>query len=331
MTFRQDVLRGLAAARKSVPCTWLYDRRGSELFEQITALPEYYPTRTEARLLDDLVGDLARRLGPGACVVELGSGSSTKTRTLLRALVAPAHYMPVDISEEFLRASLESLAAELPRLALTPVVADFARPFALPPLPVDGARLGFFPGSTIGNFAPDEAVALLASFAHALGDDAWLLIGVDHTQDAALLVPAYDDAQRVTAAFNLNLLARINRELAGDFALDRFHHVARFDALLGRIEMHLVSEIAQTVRVGGQTFRFTAGESIHTENAYKYGKAAFEVMAAQAGWSLDQSWADAGPTGFTVWLARRSQPATGGPSDRASSSSRVVADSGLVR
>lgn len=309
LALARDVLTGLSQPQKALPCVWLYDHRGSLLFEEITRLAEYYPTRAETRLLRQLAGDVARTVGPGASLVELGSGSSTKTRLLLRALTEPAAYVPVDISEDFLHDAVAALKREFPALPVQPVVADFTLPFDLPAGPGAGrvgARLGFFPGSTIGNFSPDAAVRLLAQFARALGPHARLLIGVDTTQDPARLVPAYDDAQGVTAEFNRNLLVRINRELGADFKPGAFRHEARFDAAQGRVEMHLVSQAAQSVRVLGHRFDFQPGESIHTENAYKHTPEAFERLAAAAHWRTERAWRDdsGGSCGFMVFLMR---------------------------
>ncbi len=309
LALARDVLTGLSQPQKALPCVWLYDHRGSLLFEEITRLPEYYPTRTETRLLQHLAGDVACKVGSGASLVELGSGSSTKTRLLLRALSEPAAYVPVDISEDFLHDAVAALKCDFPGLPVRPVVADFTLPFAMPEESGTGPRLGFFPGSTIGNFSPDAAVRLLAQFAQALGPHAWLLIGVDTTQDPARLVPAYDDAQGVTAEFNLNLLVRINRELGADFKPAAFRHEARFDAVQGRVEMHLVSQAAQSVRVLGHRFDFQPGESIHTENAYKYTPEAFERLAAAAHWHTERAWSDdrGGSSGFMVFLMRRGE------------------------
>lgn len=309
LALARDVLTGLSQPQKTLPCIWFYDHRGSQLFEDITRLPEYYPTRTETRLLQGLVGEVAQAIGPHAQLIELGSGSSIKTRLLLQALPELAAYVPVDISEAFLNDAVAGLLRDFPQLLVQPVVADFTAPFALPRLPTQrhgqhSPRLGFFPGSTIGNFSPEAATTLLAQFAQALGPRAWLLIGVDTTQNPSLLVPAYDDAQGVTAAFNSNLLLRINRELGANFSLRHFHHAARFDADLGRIEMHLVSEIQQTVTVLGHRFEFKAGESIHTENAYKYTAPAFLRLARNAGWREHRTWCDTEGTGFSVFLMR---------------------------
>lgn len=309
LALARDVLTGLSQPQKTIPCIWFYDHRGSQLFEDITQLPEYYPTRTETRLLKGLVSEVAHTVGPHAQLIELGSGSSIKTRLLLQALPELASYVPVDISEAFLNESVASLWRDFPQLLVQPVVADFTTPFALPRLPTQhhgqaSPRLGFFPGSTIGNFSPEAATNLLARFAQALGPQAWLLIGVDTTQNPALLLPAYDDAQGVTADFNRNLLLRINRELGGNFSLRHFHHAARFDATVGRVEMHLVSEIKQAVQVLGHHIEFQAGESIHTENAYKYTAPAFTRLASNAGWHEERTWCDHQGTGFSVFLMR---------------------------
>jgi dimethylhistidine N-methyltransferase len=243
--------------------------------------------------------------------VEIGSGSSRKTRLLLAAMHSLERYVPVDISAEFLHDAVAGLAREFPRLSVQPVVADFTAPFALPgaaagEAPDDTAgNLGFFPGSTIGNFTPDAAVALMAQLGRTLGPRSRLLIGVDTTQDPALLIPAYDDAAGITAEFNLNLLTRINRELDGDFDRRDFRHLARHDPQQGRVEMHLVSLRAQEVHVRGRTFAFAEGETIHTENCYKYTPSQFLHMAHAARWRCERSWQDGGRTGFTVYLLRR--------------------------
>jgi dimethylhistidine N-methyltransferase len=311
--FEADVLEGLDADQKHIPSIWLYDRRGSELFEEITEVGEYYPTRTETRLLAGLASELESEIGGVHSLVEIGSGSSRKTRLLLAAMHSLTRYVPVDISADFLHDAAAGLARDFPALAVQPVVADFTQPFALPSLHAQAGaatgdsagNLGFFPGSTIGNFTPDAAVALMAQLGRTLGARARLLIGVDTTQDPALLVPAYDDAAGVTAAFNLNLLDRINRELGGDFDRRQFRHLARHDPQHGRIEMHLVSQRAQQVRVRGRTFAFDEGETIHTENCYKYSPARFQQMAQAAHWRFERSWQDGAGTGFTVYLLRR--------------------------
>lgn len=303
-TFARDVLSGLAGKRKSIPCTWLYDHRGSELFEQITALPEYYPTRTETWLLERCAAEIAALAGPGASVIELGSGSSRKTPLLLAALEAPACYMPIDISAQFLAESVGPLRERFAALPIVPKVADFTRLGPLDGLPGGGRRLVFFPGSTIGNFVPEAAVALLVQIGAAVGPGALMVVGADATHDPAVLVPAYDDAQGVTAAFNKNLLLRINRELGGDFSLSAFRHEARYEPSQQRIEMHLVSEYTQRVTVLGHSFRFAAGESIHTENSYKYGIARFQALAQRAGWAHRQLWMD-GQSRFALHVLER--------------------------
>ena len=307
--FEADVLEGLDDDQKHLPSIWLYDRRGSELFEEITEVAEYYPTRTETRLLAGLAPQLESEIGGVHTLVEIGSGSSRKTRLLLAAMHSLRRYVPVDISADFLHDAAAGLARDFPHVAVQPVVADFTAPFALPGAagaPDDSAgNLGFFPGSTIGNFTPDAAVDLMTQLGRTLGPRSRLLIGVDTTQDPALLIPAYDDATGVTAEFNLNLLDRINRELDGDFDRRDFRHLARHDPQQGRIEMHLVSQREQEVHVRGRAFLFAAGETIHTENCYKYSPPQFLRMAHAAHWRCERSWQDGGRTGFTVYLLRR--------------------------
>ncbi len=306
--FAADVLEGLDEDQKRLSSIWLYDRRGSELFEEITEVAEYYPTRTETRLLAGLAPELEAEVGGMHSLIEIGSGSSRKTRLLLSALGSLKRYVPVDISAEFLQDAAAGLARDFPRIAVQPVVADFTEPFELPTLAgthASAGNLGFFPGSTIGNFTPEAAIALMTQLGRALGSHARLLIGVDTTQDPALLIPAYDDAAGVTAEFNLNLLDRINRELGGDFDRRAFRHLARHDPKLGRVEMHLVSQRAQDVHVLGRTFSFAEGETIHTENCYKYSPPEFLRMAHAAHWRCERSWQDGGRTGFTIYLLHR--------------------------
>jgi len=305
--FEADVLEGLDDDPKHIPSIWLYDRLGSEWFEEITEVAEYYPTRTETRLLAGLAGELEGESGAVRSLVEIGSGSSRKTRLLLAAMPGLARYVPVDISADFLHDAVAGLARDFPHVRMQPVVADFTEPFALPAeAAADPAgNLGFFPGSTIGNFTPDAAVALMSQLGRTLGPRSRLLIGVDTTQDPALLIPAYDDTAGVTAEFNLNLLDRINRELGGDFDRRDFRHLARHDPQEGRVEMHLVSQRAHEVHVHGRTFSFAEGETIHTENCYKYTPSQFLRMAHAAHWRCERSWQDGGRTGFTVYLLRR--------------------------
>lgn len=303
--FARETLTGLAKPQKEIPCAWLYDQRGSELFEAITDLNEYYPTRTEIALLERHAPDIAAQIGPGALLVELGSGSSRKTPLLLRALQAPRAYIPVDIAADFLDAAARELAGQFADLPVFPVVADFSRPFRLPPQLRDtpGLRAGFFPGSTLGNFNPAEAVRFLQHMGRILGTERCMVVGVDANHDPATLIPAYNDARGVTAEFNLNLLARINRELGGDFRLADFRHEARYHAQLHRVEMHLVSRVAQHVHVLDQRFTFAAGESIHTENSYKYSTPQFCALAQSAGWNVTQTWTDAARR-FAIHLLR---------------------------
>lgn len=291
--FETAVLAGLSATPKTLPCKFFYDREGSRLFDLICELPEYYPTRTEIALLEARAGDMAALMGPHCHVIEFGSGSSRKIRIILDALEAPAACTAVDISRGHLIASAQDLARDYPDVEISAVCADYTRPFdvAPPKFRPDARRVGFFPGSTIGNFAPDEAVEFLSGAAGLLvGGD--FLIGVDLKKDTARLNAAYDDSQGVTAAFNLNLLTRINREMGGDFQLDQFGHQAFFNEKQGRIEMHLRSLRAQTATIGGHVFDFAAGETIHTENSYKYGIAEFQALAARAGFDALRSWTD---------------------------------------
>jgi dimethylhistidine N-methyltransferase len=292
--FLTCVLDGLARPQKRIPSKFFYDENGSRIFDAICELPEYYPTRTELALLADHAAAIAGLIGPHATLVEFGSGSSRKVGYLLDALAEPAAYVPVDISGEHLLASSKTLAENYPELTVIPVCADYTRPFTLPDVAGEAARVGFFPGSTIGNFTRDQAVDFLATVAGDLGSGSGLLIGVDLRKDANILHAAYNDAAGVTAAFNLNLLARINRELGGDFDLDAFAHEARWIDHAGRIEMHLVSRADQTVRIGGRRFSFAAGETIHTEDSHKYTIDGFQALAARAGWLAERFWTDAG-------------------------------------
>lgn len=292
--FARAALEGLGRAQKFIPSAWLYDQRGSELFEEITRLDEYYQTRTEIGILQACAPLLAEAVAPGTVIIELGSGSSRKTPLLLRALREPHAYVPVDIAEDFLRASASALAANFPKLTVLPVVADFTQPFHLPPQVSDTPhpRLGFFPGSTIGNFTPAEAVRFLQHAARLLGRNRRMVVGVDATKDAAILVPAYNDSRGITAEFNLNLLRRINLELGADFDVSAFRHEARYHDKLGRIEMHLVSQRKQTVNLLGHRFSFEPEETIHTENSYKYSVPEFQALAASAGWHPQAVWQD---------------------------------------
>jgi dimethylhistidine N-methyltransferase len=291
---RDDVIAGLTASPRSLPCKYFYDQRGSELFERICELDEYYPTRTEIGIMQESAAEMADALGPRVALVEYGSGSSTKTRILLEALDDPVAYVPVDISREPLVSSANSLDRRHAELEVLPVCADFTQAFTLPePRRRPSRRIVYFPGSTIGNFEAVEVVAFLASIRSLVEPDGGLLIGVDLLKDAAILRAAYDDREGVTAAFNKNLLVRINRELGGDFALDRFEHRAVFNEELGRVEMHLVSTAAQTVTVCGESFAFEAGESIHSESSHKFTLEGFAELAAEAGLVVRRVWTDA--------------------------------------
>jgi dimethylhistidine N-methyltransferase len=300
--FRRDVLAGLAAPTRAIPSRWFYDRRGSELFEEITRLPEYYLTRTETPLLEAHSGEVAALVGPGSAIVEFGSGSSTKTRILIEHS-SPYAYVPIDISGDFLREAAAELAAEFPAVAVHPVEADFMRPITLPPEVAAAPKLGFFPGSTIGNMVAATAVDLLRAMKATLGVGAWLLIGLDRVKDPAELLRAYDDPGGITAAFNLNLLERINRELDGDIPVEAFRHKAVWNEGHSRVEMHL--EAARDVRfaVDGLRFAMKAGETIHTENSHKYGARDGRFMLLAGGWSVEREWGDPEQR-FSILLAR---------------------------
>ena len=292
--FLADVLTGLAADPKALPPKYFYDAAGSELFGAICELEEYYPTRTEIGILQAHANDMAAAIGADAMVIEYGAGSMEKTRILLDALVAPVVFVPVDISKGHLIAAAKDLRRAYPDLAVQQVVADFTKPVLLPVPPRPASRrVAFFLGSTIGNFDPNPTEAFLRSIGDTVGPDGGLLIGIDLQKDEDRLIRAYDDAAGLTADFNLNLLTRINRELGGDFILERFRHLVRYDRDLGRIEMHLESMVDQSVRVAGRTFNFAAGETIHTENSYKYTLAGFDHLATRAGFQRDRYWTDA--------------------------------------
>jgi dimethylhistidine N-methyltransferase len=291
-SFAADVLAGLTAKPKSLPPKYFYDAAGSALFERITQLPEYYPTRCELALLRDNAPAIASLFPQNCALIEFGSGSSKKARILLGAAATIEAYIPVDISGDFLQQDAVLLRRDFPRLAVHPVIADFTKSFAIPPALAALPRVGFFPGSTIGNFERHEAAAFLRHAGEMLGPGAVLVIGVDLVKDPATLCPAYNDAEGVTAKFNLNLLARINRELGADFDLGTFEHHACYNREHNRIEMHLASTRRQKVRVNGKAVTFRAGETIHTENSYKYTLEAFEALARGAGWSTRKIWSD---------------------------------------
>ena len=304
--FRADVLNGLASRPRAIPARWFYDRRGSELFEAITDLPEYYPTRTETAILRDHAADIAALAGPGRAVVEFGSGSSTKTPIVLGA-VAPSAYVPIDISGDFLRQSSAGIAAAFPGLPVLPVEGDFLKPIALPPQVAGLPKLGFFPGSTIGNMIPHASTDLLRAMRVSLGEGAMLLIGMDRVKDEDVLVRAYDDAQGVTAAFNMNLLERINRELDGTIPLGKFAHVARWNDERSRIEMHLAASEDVAFTIEGRPFAIAAGETIHTENSHKYGPRDARLLLRAGGWTPIAEWTDPAEQ-FALLLAEAQLP-----------------------
>jgi dimethylhistidine N-methyltransferase len=301
--FADAVLSGFARKPRSLPCRFFYDARGSALFEEITQLEEYYPTRVETALLEAYGAEIAERMGDARVLVEFGSGSSRKTSLLLSALACIPVYVPIDLAGESLAEAADWLSERHDGLAIRPLVADFTKTHTLPVVARRPRKLGFFSGSTIGNLTPGEAQAFLVNAARLLGRGAAFLVGVDLKKDPAILIPAYNDRRGVTAAFNLNLLERINRELDGDIDVGRFAHDAIYDERLGRIEMHLVSLVRQTVRVLGREFRFTEGERIHTENSHKYTIAEFRALARTAGWRPAEAWTDAGNR-FSLHLVR---------------------------
>ena len=290
--FARDAIGDLSQHPKRLSPKYFYDAAGSELFEAITRLPEYYPTRTELGILRDRGAEIASIIPKRAALVEFGAGSTTKVRLLLKKS-AFAAYVPVDISGEFLNAQANGLRRDFPGLAVHPVAADFTTPFKLPAQVARMPKVGFFPGSTIGNFEPHEASAFLRSARDILGRDAQMIVGADLEKDERLLYDAYNDAAGVTARFNLNVLARINRELGGNFDLSAFTHRAIYNRERHRIEMHLFSKKTQTVRMLGTTFTFRPGESIHTENSYKYSIPRFAALARGSGWIVRESWTDA--------------------------------------
>ncbi len=310
LAFRDDVLAGLAAPIPAVPARWLYDERGSELFDAITRLPSYYPTATETALLERIAPELGERIAPGSAVVEFGSGSSAKTPLLLDA-IHPAAYVPVDISGEFLEKSAAELRANIPALPIVPVTADFRLPFELPPEVEGLPRLGFFPGSTIGNFVPRSATDLLRHFRELLGTGAMLLIGMDRVKPVERLLAAYDEPEGVTASFNLNLLDRINRELDGMIPVDAFRHEIRWNDILSRIEMHLVAQRDVEFTVAGKAFAFKQSATIHTENSHKYGRRGARMLLLAGGWTPVDEWTD-GNGDFSIVLAE-AQPNRSAP------------------
>jgi dimethylhistidine N-methyltransferase len=290
--FEADVIAGLARDPKSIPPKYFYDGEGSRLFQEITRLPEYYLTRTETDILNAHARELNAIVPQGAALVEFGSGACIKVQILLDNVPAIAAYLPVDISEDFLKGEAERLSAAYPRLSVHPVVADFTKPFELPAEFAQTPKTGFFPGSTIGNFEPHDAVAFMRHAAKTIGHGGVLVMGVDLVKDPAVLNAAYNDAAGLTDRFNLNLLRRINRELEGNFDLQAFEHHAVYNRERRRVEMHLASKKRQKVSVAGRMFVFRAGESIHTENSYKYTPGSFAALARGCGWSPEIAWTD---------------------------------------
>lgn len=292
--FAADVIAGLSAPRKRLPAKYFYDGAGSQLFERITELPEYYPTRTEMTILREQAAGIAKLIAPGAALVEFGAGSAKKARIVLAAAPKLACYVPVDICGEMIEQEAIELRADFPDLKVLPVTADICYPFELPPeAKAAPLRVGFFPGSTIGNFEPHEAASFLRNAAKILGPGATLIIGADLIKSADILNAAYNDKAGVTAKFNLNLLTRINRELRGTFKLDTFEHHAFYNRERNRIEMHLASLKRQKVKVAGECFDFRAGETIHTENSYKYSVESLGALARGVGWIPAGVWTDA--------------------------------------
>ncbi|WP_379546155.1 L-histidine N(alpha)-methyltransferase [Qipengyuania sp. DSG2-2] len=306
--FRADVLEGLRQNPKALPARWLYDDAGSQLFEDITKVPEYYPTRSEREILEARGAEFAASIGPGRAVVEFGSGSSVKTPLLLEA-IDPAAYVPLDIAGDFLRAAAADLSAKFPSLPVYPVEADFMRRVELPEAVADIPKLGFFPGSTIGNMVPRTAVDLLRTMRETLGEGSQLLIGMDLVKDRAVLEAAYDDAAGVTAEFNLNLARRINRELGGTIPVGSFSHEARWNDDFARIEMHLVAQGDLSFEVAGEGFTMVKGETIHTENSHKFKRRSANTLLLAGGWTPVQRWLDSGER-FSVVLAEATIPRT---------------------
>ncbi len=289
-TVRDEVLRGLHAEPKTLPPKLFYDAVGAELFEEICELPEYYLTRAELEILRARAGEIAELAGPRVALLEYGSGAGVKIRLLLDALEAPAAYVPIDISRDQLARVATELAAEYRGVAIRPLNADYTLPLAVPPLPEGSRRVAFFPGSTIGNFHPMEAAVFLGRVRRAVGKDGALILGVDRRKSAKVLNSAYDDAAGVTAKFNLNMLKRLNHEVGARFDLDRFQHRAFFNSRASRVEMHLVSRDAQSVRVAGDIIDFEKGESIWTESSYKYDRARLEELVETAGFRVRKLW-----------------------------------------
>ncbi|MEL7729401.1 L-histidine N(alpha)-methyltransferase [Citromicrobium bathyomarinum] len=299
--FRADVLEGMRGPQKAIPARWLYDDAGSQLYEDITQVPEYYPARAETEILKSRGADFAKAIGSGRAVVEFGSGSSVKTPALLRA-IGPAAYVPLDIAGDFLRAAAADLSAKFPGLPVYPVEADFMRRVELPHEVAHLAKLGFFPGGTLGNMVARTATDLLRAMRETLGEGSMLLVGMDLIKDQSVLEAAYDDAGRVTAEFNLNLARRINRELDGTIPIDKLEHAARWNDQYARVEMHLVAREAIAFEIAGERFAMKAGETIHTENSHKFDRRSADKQLLAGGWTPVGRWLDAEER-FSVVLA----------------------------
>jgi dimethylhistidine N-methyltransferase len=291
--FLTDTIKGLSSRKKTIPCKYFYDKRGSELFEEICEQPEYYPTRTELDIMERNVGEMAANIGQRCQLIELGSGASIKTRLLLEELERPAGYVPVDISANFLHETARELAREFPHVPVLPVAADFTSEFEVPETPLRARKKAvYFPGSTVGNFIPERVVNLLYRMSQIVGKRGGLLIGVDLKKNKSTLEAAYNDEKGVTAAFNLNILNRLQKDLNAEIDPDQFEHLAYYNETEGRIELHLVSKRNQSIRLNGDEFRLESGETIHTENSYKYDLEEFRQLALLAGFERFKVWAD---------------------------------------
>jgi len=301
---REEALAGLTAEKKTLPPKLFYDQRGAELFEEICELPEYYLTRSELEILRCRSGEIANLAGPECAVIEYGSGAGIKARLLLDALENPVAYVPVDISQSQLMHVAEDISAEYPALSVIPVCADYTQRFDLPKLPhEERKRLAFFPGSTIGNFHPREAVEFLKHIRNLVGNDGAMVLGVDRAKDKTLLDAAYNDAAGLTAEFNLNMLKRLNRDIRAEFDLESFEHVAFYNAEEGRVEMHLRSRRPQTICVGGEPIHFEEGETIWTESSYKYSRAALDRLIDESGFRLGKLWTDSSERFWVAYLS----------------------------
>lgn len=290
--FRSDVVEGLSGPQKTLPCRWLYDERGSDLFEEITRLEDYYPTRAETAILRERQPDLRRFAGAGPVLIEYGAGAGVKTELVLDALAEPRGYVPIDVAHEYLIQTSHRIERRFRSLWVRPIERDFMSAFEMPADMPAGRRVGFFPGSTIGNLEAAEAEMFLSQMLRHVGPDGAAIVGVDLVKKVETLLRAYDDSKGVTAQFNLNLLARINRELGGDFRLDRFRHTAKWNDMDRAVEMHLLSLTNQWVSIGERRFHFREGETIHTESSRKYDREGFAVLAKRAGWHVSQAWTD---------------------------------------